>query len=92
MWAGIVGFVSPLVIQFLAKSGLSRQLQALIAFGFCVVVAGVTVYFEHPGDLTTTDYVKDLLVVFSAAIVAYKGFWNPVGATPSNAVDSHNRP
>jgi hypothetical protein len=84
MWAGIVGFLSPVVIQFIAKSGMSRQVQAGIAFLFCLAVAIPTAYFAPNSDLDVHDYTKSALIIFTVAIASYKGFWNPVGVAPSN--------
>lgn len=84
MWAGIVGFLSPLVVQQLARSGLTKQVQALIAFVFCAVVAVPTAAFAPGSDLSVDSFVKSALIVFTIAIASYKGFWNPVGVTPSN--------
>jgi len=81
MWSAIVGFLSPVVIQFLAKSGWTRARQALVAFAFCALISIPTVYFA--GNFEADDLVKSALIIFTVAISSYKGFWQPVGVTPS---------
>lgn len=81
MWAGIVGFLTPLVIQTITKSHASRQVQSLIAFGFSLVVAVPTAYFA--ASLNVHDYVQSALIVFTLAMVTYEHLWKPVGVTPS---------
>lgn len=87
MWAGIVGFLSPVVIQFLAKTGWPRQYQAAAAFVFCLLAAIPTAAFAPNSDLSVHDYTKSALIIFTVAIASYKGFWNPIGVTPSNSAE-----
>lgn len=91
MWAGIVGFFAPVVLQFIQQESWSRKVQAVVAFLFCLVVTVPTVYLAHPGDLSATDYVKSALVVLVATIAFYKGFWNPAGVTPTNHAEATGR-
>jgi hypothetical protein len=86
MWSGIVGFLSPLVIQFLAKSGWPKAKQAVVALVFCLLVSIPTVYFA--GNFEADDLAKSALIIFTVAIASYKGFWNPVGVTPTNHAET----
>lgn len=81
MWAGIVGFLSPIVLQFITMASKDSRVQAGVAFVFELLVSIPTVYFA--GNLDLGNYVKTALVVVTLAIAAYKGFWKPAGVTPS---------
>lgn len=81
MWAGIVGFLTPLAAQFITKLSVSRQVQAVLAFLFVLAISVPTAYFAD--SLTTKDYVKSALIVFTVAMASYEHFWKPLGATPS---------
>jgi hypothetical protein len=84
MWAGIVGFLSPIVIQFITSVSKDSRVQAAIAFAFELVIAIPTVYFA--GNLDLGNYVKTALVVVTLAIAGYHGFWKPAGVTPSTTL------
>lgn len=83
MWAGIVGFLSPLAIQYATKISTNPQVQATIAFVFCLVVAAGTAYFAPNSSLTLHDWVKSALIVITLALTTYESFWKPMGVTPS---------
>jgi hypothetical protein len=82
MWAGLVGFLTPPVIQIITRNIGSKQLQAITAFIFELLVAIPTAYFA--ADLTVQDYVKSALIVFTLAMVSYQSVWKPTGVTPSS--------
>jgi hypothetical protein len=84
MWAGIVGFLSPVVLQFITSVSRDSRVQSAIAFAFELVVAIPTVYFA--GNLDLGNYVKTALIVVTLSIAAYHGFWKPAGVTPSTTV------
>lgn len=81
MWALIVGFLSPIVIQQITKLTANSQVQSLLAFVFCAVAGAGTAYFA--ASLTLHDWVKSSLVVFITAITTYEHLWKPLGVTPS---------
>jgi hypothetical protein len=82
MWASIVGFLSPLVIQFITNAlpGKRRE-QAVVGFVFSLLIAIPTEYFA--GNLTWRDWVRSSMIVFIAAMVSYESLWKPTGVTPS---------
>lgn len=77
MWAIVVGFLQPIVLQFILQSKWSARVQALAAFGFSVITGGLTAYFtgafENVGSLVTV-----ILLVAVASISSYQGFWKKV--------------
>ncbi len=81
MWATIVGFLSPLVIQFITRSIPDRRMQAISAFVFCLLIAIPTEAFA--GDLTFRDWARSAMIVFIGAMVSYESLWKPTGVTPS---------
>ena len=81
MWAGIVGFLSPIVIQQITKLHESSQVQAMLAFVFILAVSAPTAYFA--AELNVHDYVKSALIVFALAMTSYRNFWKPIGVAPS---------
>lgn len=83
MWAGIVGFLSPLVIQYATKFTSDRQIQGIVAFAFCLVASLGTAYFAPNSSLTLHNWVQSALVVFTLAMTSYESFWKPIGVTPS---------
>lgn len=83
MWAGIVGFLSPLVIQFITRLHTAAKVQAVLAFLFILAVSVPTAYFA--ADLDARDYVKSALVVFTLAMTSYGFLWRPTGITPSTS-------
>lgn len=84
MWAAIVGFLLPPVIQFITNLHSSRQVQAVLAFLTVLVAAIPTAYFA--AELDAGDYVKSALIVFTLAMVSYNHWWKPLGVTPSTSV------
>lgn len=89
MWSGIVGFLSPIAIQFITMVSKDSRVQAAVAFVFELIVAVPTVYFA--GNLNLGDYVKTALIVVTLAIASYHGFWKPLGATPSTTLVKRGR-
>lgn len=76
MWASLVGFFLPLFIAIIQKEQWTPSIKAAIAFIACLVAAAGATYFT--GGFTD-DYVRTALVVFVAAVTAYKGLWQPTG-------------
>lgn len=76
MWAIIVGFFQPVVLQFILQSNWSKNVQALAAFAFSIISGGVTAYFT--GAFEGLSLVTTILVVAVSSITFYKGFWKNV--------------
>jgi nucleoside permease NupC len=76
LWAVIVGFVSPIALNFLLKATWSDKTKSLLAFAFSAVVGTVTALiagaYEGLGIPTT------ILLTAVVSISAYKGFWKNV--------------
>lgn len=81
LWALAVGFFSPPVISTIQQSRWSARRQALVAFGFYLVVAAVTAYVM--GLFNTLDVLRLALLVFLAAGTSYKTLWKPTGVSPA---------
>jgi hypothetical protein len=81
LWALAVGFFSPPVISTIQQSRWSARTQALVAFGFYLVVAAVTAYVA--GLFNTGDILRLALLVFLAAGTSYKTLWKPTGISPA---------
>jgi len=83
LWAIILGFFAPLVLNLLLQSKWSARTQAILAFVFCLIVGTVTAFFA--GAFTGVGIVTAVLLVFVVAISTYKGFWKPVAPNLKNA-------
>jgi hypothetical protein len=81
LWALAVGFVSPPVIALIQQRTWSPRVKALIAFGFALIVAAVTAYFN--GLFTVPDIGRLGLLIFLSAVASYQGFWKPTGVAPA---------
>jgi hypothetical protein len=81
LWALAVGFFSPPVISVIQQSRWSAKTQALVAFGFYLVVAAVTAYVA--GLFNTGDILRLALLIFLAAGTSYKTLWKPTGVSPA---------
>jgi len=75
--SGVVGAALPLLISVIQRASWSESTRSLVAFGACVVAAGVAAVAA--GDLTLTNYGTSLLVVFGTARTTYAGLWKPTG-------------
>lgn len=81
LWALAVGFFSPPAISIIQQSRWSERRQALVAFGFYLVVAAVTAYVL--GLFNTPDILRLALIIFLAAGTSYKTLWKPTGISPA---------
>lgn len=73
MWAMVVGFIQPFVLQFLLQSKWSSAKQSIVALAFSVVTGGLTAYFA--GAFVGLEIVSIILLVAVTSISSYKGFW-----------------
>jgi hypothetical protein len=81
LWSLALGFLSPPVISIIQQTRWSERTQSLVAFGFYLVTAAVTVWLS--GDLNGGDYVRTALLIFIAGSTSYKAFWKPTGISPA---------
>lgn len=88
-WQIILAFVLPLALQVITSRIPERQGQALAAFGISVVVVLVGMFISGELQRGGLDVVTTPLKVLVAVIAFYKGFWNPIGATPSTGEARH---
>lgn len=77
MWAGIVGFLMPIVISIIKQSGWSDAAKSVLAFACCLAAAVGTAYFS--GNFIGQDVVTCFLITFTIAIGSYYGFYKPTG-------------
>jgi peptidoglycan/LPS O-acetylase OafA/YrhL len=80
MWSLIVGFVLPIIIPVIQQPGWAKWARATVTLVIVLAVGGLTAYFN--GDLNGQDWITSALIVFVAAITAYKGFFQPTGIAP----------
>jgi hypothetical protein len=88
LWALAVGFFSPPVISVIQQSRWTQRTQALVAFGFYLVVASITAYVM--GLFNGADILRLALLIFLAAGTSYKTLWKPTGISP--AIESATSP
>lgn len=84
MWAMIVGFVSPLVLNFIISATWHRNVKALVALGFSAVVGTITALIA--GAYEGLSIPSTILLTFVVAITSYQNFWKQVA--PSMQRDS----
>jgi hypothetical protein len=76
MWAVIVGFISPLVLNFIISATWPAWVKALIAFGFSAIVGTVTAIIA--GAYEGLGIPSTILLTAVVAITAYQSFWKQV--------------
>lgn len=82
-WQIILAFVLPLLIQLITTRLHDRNTQALAAFAAAIVATVIGMIISGELAMGGMDVVTTPLKVFVAVIAFYKGFWNPLGTTPS---------
>lgn len=82
-WQIILAFVLPLGIQLITTRIHDRSVQAWAAFGVAVVVTVAGMVISGELEQGGFDIITTPLKVLVAVIAFYKGFWNPIGVTPS---------
>jgi hypothetical protein len=82
-WQIILAFLLPLALQVITSRLYDRNQQALAAFAVSVVVVLVGMFISGELQRGGLDVVTTPLKVLVAVIAFYKGFWNPIGVTPS---------
>lgn len=76
-WAIVVGFIQPIVLQFLLQAKWSAKVQAVLAFLFSMVVGTFTAFFAGAFD-SVQSVVSIALLVAVVSIASYRGFWKAV--------------
>ena len=79
MWAGVVGFFSPLVIAFIQQPKWATWVRAVVTFLFAAGTGAATAALG--GDLTGKTWLTAGLIIFTIAISTFKGLWSQIGAT-----------
>jgi len=82
-WQIILAFVLPLLIQLITTRLHDRNAQALAAFGVAILATVIGMIISGELAMGGMDIITTPLKVFVAVIAFYKGFWNPIGTTPS---------
>lgn len=76
MWAVVVGFFMPLIINFVVSAKWSPAAKALVSFGVSAVVGAITAWLT--GAYTGLGIPSAILLTFVVAIAAYSQFWKQV--------------
>ena len=77
MWAGIMGFVMPVLVSVIVQTGWNSRAKSVVAFVSCLIAGAGTAYFA--GNFVGQDIVTCALITFTVAISTYYGFWRPTG-------------
>lgn len=85
LFAIVVGFLQPVVLDLLIQTRWSKLWKALAAFLFSTVTGGLTAYFA--GAFTGLGVVTTILLVAVVSISAYKGFWSQVAPKLGTSTD-----
>lgn len=78
LWATVVGAAMPFIVAFVAQTGWSRQVNAILGVAVCAVAGAITVWltdgFDFDGHL-----VRGVLLTIVAAGALLETFWRPTG-------------
>lgn len=75
----IVGFLSPIVLNFIVKATWPSWAKALTAFGWSVLVGLATIWVT--GAWNGLSIVSTILLILVVSITAYQNFWKQVAPT-----------
>ena len=76
LFALVVGFFLPILIDLILQSGWSDRRQSVVAFLVIAVFGTGTAFFS--GAFNGVGVVTAVLIVFVMTITAYKGLWKNV--------------
>lgn len=76
MLALVVGFLSPIVLNFIIKATWPSWVKSLTAFGFSAVVGVITALVA--GAYDGLSIVSTVLLTLVVAITSYQNFWKQV--------------
>ena len=82
MWAVIVGFFSPVVLNFILSATWQTWVKSVLTFVFSAVVGTVTAIIA--GAYEGLGIPSAILLTLVVAITAYQNFWKQVGLTNRN--------
>lgn len=80
MWAGVVGFLMPILVSIVVQASWPDWAKSLVAFAASLIAGAGTAHFA--GNLVGRDVVSNALIVFTVGIATYYGFWKPTGIAP----------
>lgn len=75
-WELILGFIQPLVLEFILQSKWTARAQSIAAFVFTLATTAVGLLLQDQFDLT--NWFGSALKVFAVTIPAYYGLWRHV--------------
>ena len=78
-WAVIVGILMPLVISWLKDVSWPDRAKFYFSVGLCIVAGGLTSLFAGQLVFSWQNAVVDIAIVFLAAQVFYKGWFEGTG-------------
>jgi len=84
MWAVVVAFFTPLVLNFLINQAWRQWVKAMVAFLFSAVVGTITAILT--GAYAGLGIPSTILLTLVVAITAYENFWKPVAPTMQTRV------
>jgi uncharacterized membrane protein YfcA len=76
LWAIVVGFISPIALNFIINANWKDWVKSLVAFGFSAIVGTITAWLV--GAYTGLDLVSTILLTLVVAIASYQLFWRKV--------------
>ena len=83
MFALIIGFLLPLLVAVFQQPRWSDPIRAAVALLVSLLAGAGTAYFAGDLGLRPETLVTDTLIIFVAAIAAYRGWWKPTGIAPA---------
>jgi hypothetical protein len=75
--SAFIGFFFPLLAALVKQQGFSERVNAVVA-GVAAVVTALVVTLQQ-GDVTAENWATSAIVLFTAAVAAYSGFYKPTG-------------
>ncbi|AWY05297.1 hypothetical protein QDA01_gp63 [Microbacterium phage Cinna] len=79
MWAVIVGFFVPVIVNFIVNAKWSPAVKSAVAFVASAVAGAGTAFFT--GAYEGLGVPSTILLTFVVAIAAYSQFWKQVAPT-----------
>lgn len=76
MWAVIVGFLSPIALNFIVSAKWHKNTKALVALGFSAVVGTITAIIA--GAYEGLGIPSTILLTAVVSITSYQNFWKQV--------------
>lgn len=75
LWNVIIGFLVPVVVAVVTRPTMQPIVKIVIQIAFSVVVGFGTAFFS--GIFTGRSIATNVLIIFAASVIGYKGFWGP---------------